>query len=142
MLKDLDDRLFDGFPPLSNLLPAAGAAILFLLLNIEIADVFSTGPALTFNLMHGSLAQDLSYTIGWGVYAIGLLVAGIIAQNRFTRVAAILLLIVTIGKAFAHDLTRLDGLYRVASFVGLTICLILVAVIIQKFVLRKSGESA
>lgn len=140
LLKETDDELFSGAPALSKVLPAGGAVVLFLLLNIEIADVFSSGPALTFNLLHGSLAQDLSYTIGWAVYAIGLLIAGIAAHSRVTRVAAILLLTVTIFKAFFHDLSRLEGLYRVASFVGLAMSLALVAVILQKFVLHKSEE--
>jgi uncharacterized membrane protein len=42
---------------------------------------------------------------------------------------------VTVLKAFLHDLARLGGLYRVASFVGLAISLALVAVALQKFVL-------
>ncbi|HVG23452.1 MAG TPA: DUF2339 domain-containing protein, partial [Thermoanaerobaculia bacterium] len=41
---------------------AAGTLLLFFLLNIEIADYFSTGPALTFNFLSSSLAQDLTYT--------------------------------------------------------------------------------
>jgi hypothetical protein len=141
LLRDRDDQLPGGLPRLSRLLPAAGAILLFLLVNIEIADVFSTGPALTFNLLHGSLAQDLSYTIGWAVFAILMLSAGIVARNRATRVAAIGLLTVTVLKAFLHDLARLQGLYRVASFVGLAVSLALVAVILQKFALRRSEES-
>jgi len=141
LLRGRDDRLPWGLPPLSRLLPAAGAALLFLLLNLEIADGFSTGPALTFNLLHGSLAQDLSYTIGWALFAILMLAAGIIARNRMTRVAAILLLTVTVLKAFLHDLGALAGLYRVASFVGLALCLALVAVVLQKFALRRGGEA-
>ena len=35
-----------------------------------------------------------------------------------------------------HDLWQLGGLYRVGSFVGLAVCLTLVAVLLQKFVLR------
>jgi uncharacterized membrane protein len=116
--------------------------LLFLLLNIEIADCFSTGPALAFNLLHGNLAQDLSYTLGWALFAVVMLAAGIVAGNRMTRVAAILLLTVTILKAFLHDLARLAGLYRIASFVGLALSLALVAVVLQKFVLKRKAESA
>ena len=38
---------------LSTLLSAAGGVLLFLLLNIEIADFFSTGPTLTFGFLSG-----------------------------------------------------------------------------------------
>ena len=45
-------------------------------------------------------------------------------------------------KAFLQDLSRLQGLYRVGSFVGLAFTLALVAVILQKFVLVKSEGQA
>jgi hypothetical protein len=138
---DAESR-FGLLPRLSRVLPGAGAVLLFLLLNIEIADCFSTGPALTFNLLHGNLAQDLSYTLGWALFAVGMLAAGIVAGNKMTRVAAILLLTVTILKAFLHDLSRLAGLYRIASFVGLAISLALVAVVLQTFVLKRGEERA
>ena len=38
-------------------------------------------------------------------------------------------------KGFLLDLGRLDGLYRVASFVGLAVSLALVAVVLQKYAL-------
>ncbi|HEX8411131.1 MAG TPA: DUF2339 domain-containing protein [Thermoanaerobaculia bacterium] len=116
---------------------AAGALLLFFLLNIEIADYYSTGSALTFNFFSSSLAQDLTYTIGWAVFAIGMLVAGIAFHTRAARVAAIALLVVTIFKCFIHDLSRLGGLYRIASFLGLALALVLVSVLLQKFVLSR-----
>jgi uncharacterized membrane protein len=141
ILRRTDDRVL-GLPRLSTILPAGGAILVFLLLNIEIADTFSEGAALTFNLFHGALAQQLSYTIGWAIYAIGLLIAGVIGHSRFTRVAAIILLTLTVAKAFLLDLRQLEGLYRVASFVGLAISLALVAVVLQRFVLHQSENEA
>jgi uncharacterized membrane protein len=55
-------------------------------------------------------------------------------------VAALGLLVVTVLKCFLHDLARLTGLYRVASFVGLAVCLALVAIVLQRFVLAKPAE--
>lgn len=141
ILKRTEDRIF-GLPRLSSLLPVGGAVLLFLLLNIEIADSFSAGDALTFNLFNGSLAQQLSYTIGWAVYAIALLLTGVISRSRFTRVAAIVMLTATVAKAFLLDLRQLTGLYRVASFVGLAVSLALVAVVLQKFALRQAEIEA
>ncbi len=123
-----------------RLLPAYGTLLLFLLLNIEIADFFATGPALTFAFSGASLAQDLSYTLGWAVFAIGLLAAGVVLSSRATRLTSIVLLAVTVFKAFLHDLPSLGGLYRVASFALLGLSLALVAVALQKFVLRRSEE--
>jgi uncharacterized membrane protein len=116
---------------------AAGTLLLFFLLNIEIADYFSSGPTLTFNFLSSSLAQDLTYTIGWATFAIALLIAGIALRARAARGAAIALLVVTIFKCFLHDLGRLGGLYRIASFLGLALALVLVSVLLQKFVLSR-----
>jgi uncharacterized membrane protein len=52
------------------------------------------------------------------------------------RIAALALLVMTILKCFFHDLGRLGGLYRVGSFIGLAICLVVVTVLVQKFVLK------
>jgi uncharacterized membrane protein len=121
---------------------ACGAVLLFLLVNIEIADFYSTGPALTFNFLSSSLAQDLTYTIGWALFAVTMLIAGLVLHSRGARVAAIFLLLVTVLKCFLHDLARLGGLYRVASLLGLTISLLLVGVLLQKFVIRKAATPA
>jgi uncharacterized membrane protein len=122
-------------------LNAAGAVLVFLLLNVEIADYYATGPVLTFNFTSSSLAQDMTYTLGWALFAIGLLVAGVTAKSRPTRIASIVLLVATVVKAFVHDLGRLGGLYRVVSLFGLATSLALVALALQKFVLKKTeGE--
>ncbi len=117
---------------------SGGTILLFLLVNIEIADFYSTGPTLTFNFFSSSLAQDLTYTIGWAVFALAMLVAGLVLHSRAVRVSAIILLLVTVLKCFLHDLAHLGGLYRVGSLLGLTISLLLVGVLLQKFVIRKA----
>lgn len=135
-LRGTSDELAGGGVRASSAQVTFATILLFALVNIEIADWFSTGPTLTFNLARGtSLAQDLAYTLAWAVFAVGLLAAGIAGKSRAARIAALALLVVTVLKAFLHDLGRLGGLYRVASFVGLAISLALVAVALQKFVL-------
>src|SRR6185295_8628231 len=101
-----------------------------------------TGPALTFNFLSSSLAQDLTYTIGWALFAIAMLVAGIAFRTKAPRVAALLLLLVTILKCFLHDLARLGGLYRIGSLLGLALSLVLVGVLLQKFVMAKPATPA
>ncbi|KAA0255060.1 MAG: DUF2339 domain-containing protein [Acidobacteria bacterium] len=132
-LKGTDDSVPGTKLRVSSVHPAFGTVLLFLLLNIEIADWFSSGPALTFRLRGASFAQDMATTLGWALFAIGLLAAGVVARSRPARIASIALLVVTVLKAFLHDLGRLGGLYRVASFVGLAASLALVALLIQRF---------
>ncbi len=123
-------------------LNTAGTILLFLLLNIEIADFYSRGPTLTFDFFSSSLAQDLTYTIGWAIFAIAMLIVGIVTATRSTRVAALVLLLVTILKCFLHDLARLGGLYRVGSLLGLAVSLVIAGVLLQKFVMPKPKPEA
>ena len=66
-----------------------------------------------------------------------MLIAGILLHARAARVAALVLLLVTILKCFLHDLARLGGLYRVASLLGLALALVMVGVLLQKYVIVK-----
>ncbi len=54
-------------PPL---LGSLGVILVFLLLNIEIADYFSIGPTLTFSFS-GNFARDMTYSIAWALFALG-----------------------------------------------------------------------
>jgi uncharacterized membrane protein len=125
----------------STLLPPAGVILLFLLLNIEIADFYATGPEITFRF-GVTIAQDLTYTVGWLIFGLGLLAAGIYLHNRPGRMTAVALIAITMFKAFLYDMGSLGGLYRVASLVGLAISLSLVALALQKFVLQAPKEGS
>jgi len=125
---------------MAKLLPAAGGILLFLLLNIEIADFYSTGREIMFRF-GVTLAQDLTYTIGWLIFGLGMLMAGIYLKSRAGRVAAVALIAVTTCKAFLYDMGSLGGLYRVGALVGLAISLSLVALALQKFVLQAPKEA-
>jgi hypothetical protein len=124
------------------LLNIAGTVLLFLLVNIEIADYYSTGASLTFNFWSAPLAQVLSYTLWWALFALGMLITGILLRQRAVRITAIALLSVTIVKCFLLDLSHLGGLYRVGSLLGLAASLVLVGLLLQRFVLRKAETSA
>jgi hypothetical protein len=135
-----EDRLVAGLPRTSTAAFAGGGILLFLLLNIEIADFYAEGP--TFALRFGTrLEQDLTYTIGWLVFGLGLLAVGIASRSRGARLTALALVAVTACKGFLYDLSRLGGLYRVASFVGLAMALALVSVALQKFVLSPKDRA-
>ena len=139
LLPDKETKQYPQARPIAN---ACGTILLFLIVNIEIADFYSTGPTLTFNFLSSSLAQDLTYTIGWAIFAVAMLIAGLVLHTKGARVAAIVLLLVTVLKCFLHDLARLGGLYRVGSLLGLTISLLLVGVLLQKFVIRKTSATS
>lgn len=135
------DDAMGGFLRVSRLLPAAAVVLLFLLLNIEIADYFATGPEIVFRF-GAAVSQDLTYTIGWLVFGMILLASGIYLHVRPARITAVALIAITACKCFLYDLGSLGGLYRVASLVGLAISLALVALAIQKYVLARPEQAA
>ncbi len=139
LLQPTDDRIVAGAPRISTLLTPAGVIVLFLLLNIEVADFFATGPEITFRF-GADVAQDLTYTLAWLVFGMAMLAVGIYANNRYGRIAALALIAVTTSKAFLYDLGSLGGLYRVGSLVGLAASLALVALALQRFVLLTPKE--
>ena len=119
-----------------GLFAAAAIVELFFLMNLEIASYYDT----KISIFSSSLAQDLTYTVGWAAFAIALLIGGIVLHARGARIAALGLLLVTILKCFLHDLARLGGLYRVGSFLCLAVALVLVGLLLQKFVIMKSSD--
>ena len=135
-----DDRLFNTPVRPSRVFPGAGVILLFLLLNIEIADYYATGPEIMFRFGAG-VSQDLTYTIGWLVFGVLLLAAGIYLRNRPGRVTAVALIAVTAFKCFLYDLREFGGLYRIGSLVGLAIALALVSIALQKYVLAKPKDA-
>jgi len=118
-------------PPLLNTL---GVILAFLLLNIEIADYFTSPGArsLAFQFS-GNFARDMSYTIGWALFALGLLIAGIWHQTKAARYAAIALLSVALLKLFFHDLARLEALYRIGALFAVAVIAILASFAYQRF---------
>jgi uncharacterized membrane protein len=131
-----DDRLGPLPGRASQVLPAGAVVLLFLLLNIEIADFYATGRTVMFQF-GASVSQDLTYTIGWLVFGMALLAACIYVGSRAGRIAALVLVALTTFKCFLFDLSQLEGLYRVGSFVGLALSLALISLALQKFVLAR-----
>ena len=114
-------------------LASLGTVLAFLLLNIEIADFFSPpGSTLTFQFS-GNFARDMTYSIAWALFALGLLVFGIIKAARGARYAALALLSVTLLKLFFHDLAQLGQLYRIGAFIGVAIIAMLASFTYQRF---------
>ena len=117
-------------PPI---LAGLGTVLAFLLLNIEIADYFSAlGSTLTFQF-RGNFARDMTYSIAWALFALALLVVGIVRKLRAARYAALGLLSLTLLKLFFHDLAKLDQLYRIGAFVAVAVIAILASFAYQRF---------
>ena len=119
-------------------------AVGFVWINLAIADLFGEGPALTLRFGR-TPARDLTVSIAWALYALGLLILGMLRDLTALRWVSLATLLLTIGKVFLYDLGELRDLYRVASLVGLAVSLILVSLLYQRFVFRRKpvvGESS
>jgi len=116
------------------LLYTLGTVLAFFIVNIEIADYFSTPgvAALTFQFS-GNFARDMSYSIAWALFALLLLIVGIQRRTAATRYAGLALLGITIVKLFFHDLSQLDQLYRIGAFIAVAVIAILASFLYQRF---------
>jgi len=123
-----------GRPTLRATLYALGGTLLFLLLNIEIADFF-TEPGKRFITLSfgGHFARDMTYSIAWGLFALGLLGMGIHTRAKGARYAAIGLLGITLLKLFLHDLAALDSIFRIGALVGVAVIAFLASFLYQRF---------
>lgn len=126
------DRLPQLPLPVPGVLQALGTVLAFLLMNLEIADYFSTGSTFTF-AFSGSLARDMTYSLAWGVFALVLLVIGLRRRRRAPRYAGLALLVVTMIKLFLRDIWQLGGLYRIGSLIGLALVMLAVSFLYQRF---------
>ncbi len=131
LLRPPRDRVFDvNVPPL---LCALGAALVFLLLNIEIADFFTAEGhrVLTFEFS-GNFARDMTYTIAWSLFALLLLMVGLWRRIPMARYAGLALMGVALLKLFLHDLATLTALYRIAAFIATAVIAIVASFLYQK----------
>ena len=103
------DQLIAGLPRVSALLPAAGVILLFLLLNIEIADFYSTGPTIAFRFGDDRLAgSDLHDRLA-GVRDAAAGRRHLREEPAGARITAVALIAVTTLKCFLYDLASLGG---------------------------------
>ncbi len=122
-------------------LAGLGTVLAFLLLNIEIADYFSEpGSVFTFQFS-GNFARDMTYSIAWALFALVLLIYGILRNVAVARYSAMGLLCVTLIKLFFHDLAQLGQLYRIGAFIGVAIIAMLASFAYQKFFSARNKEA-
>jgi uncharacterized membrane protein len=117
-----------------TLLYTLGTVLAFLIVNIEIADYFSTpgAAALTFQFS-GNFARDMSYSIAWALLALLMLVIGMRKRTAPARYAGLGLLGITVVKLFFHDLSQLEQLYRIGAFIVVAVIAILASFLYQRF---------
>ncbi len=138
LLQRGNDRLgpVHGRPLLTTL----GVILAFGLLNLEIADYFTpVGEPVRFQFS-GDFGRDMTYTIAWALFALGLVGAGLARKLVGARWSGLGLLAAAVVKLFLHDLSQLDQLYRVGALVGVAIVAIVASTLYQRF-MAGGGEA-
>jgi len=121
-------------------LASLGTVLAFLLMNLEIADYFSEpGSTLAFQF-GGNFAREMTYTIAWALFALVMIVLGIVKKIPAARYAAMALLCVTLLKLFFHDLAHLSQLYRIGAFIGVAVIAMVASFAYQKFFAATAKE--
>jgi len=115
-------------------LTSAVLILAFLLLTLEVRQAFhgtylNTGPS--------SAAEGYSYSAAWILFGTALLVLGVLRQVKALRYAALAVTLLSVLKVFLYDMSNLTDLYRVFSFLGLGVSLLLLAWVYQRFVFRE-----
>lgn len=122
---------------LANAIALDGLLLGFWLVNLEILDYFSSGSYIAISDGTG-YSVKLALSAGWGLYAIVLLVTGVAKDLKALRYLSLAFLLLTVAKVFLYDLSELGGIFRVFSFLGLAVALILVSLFYQRFVFKKN----
>ena len=110
--------------------------IIFFILTTEVIDVFMR--KLFFASTSSERTQidnimQMSLSIVWLLYSIALMGIGIWKQFRGLRILSIILFGFTILKIFIYDLSFLQTLYRIFSFIGLGLILLFVSYLYQRY---------
>jgi len=84
-------------------------------------------------LRAGETILKAGVSILWGIYALGLVVAGIRLKRRLLRLLGIVLLAITLLKLFLMDITFISQLSKIIAFVGLGVLLLLISFLYQRF---------
>lgn len=131
-LKPPNHRLFDV--NLRGVFCTFGGILLFLLVNIEIADAFTEpGSSTLVFKFSGDFARDMTYTIAWAVFALILIILGLWKRAAPARYAGIGLLGITVLELFFHDLARIDSVYRIGALIVVSLIALAASFLYQRF---------
>jgi uncharacterized membrane protein len=82
---------------------------------------------------HGWYARHMTLSVGYAVYGFALLWAGILRRQMILRALALIVLAGTVVKVFLFDLREIEAIWRVLSFLGLGLLLMLGSLLYYKY---------
>lgn len=89
-----------------------------------------------------SNGEFYAYSVVWLVCALLLFGVGLRLQRQYIRYAGLGVMALVVCKVFLLDMSGLEGLWRIASFVGLGLCLVGIGWLYQKFLTAERPKAA
>lgn len=127
----------DPAADLARGLPVLIACIGLWLGSLEIDRLFSPE---TSSLTDAAMARQTGLSIWWGVYGIALVAIGFIWRRAMSRYAGLGLLAATLLKVLVVDMSDVEYIYRVASFIGVGMLFVLTSIAYAKMSPRLLAE--
>jgi uncharacterized membrane protein len=128
----LADWVGSSWLGLRNMLWGAGALTLLYLGSVGVVTPFESSGALDSALLSAHQQGQMVLSVFWGLVGVATIVVGLKQDRDVLRVAGLALLGVTVTKVFLADLATMTSVYRVVSFIGIGLLLLVGAFVWQR----------
>jgi uncharacterized membrane protein len=92
-------------------------------------------------LRRNDIERDFTYSALWMAYGAMLMLIGFVRRSAFVRWQALILIAATIAKVFIYDVSQLDRVYRIVSFIILGVLLLAISFVYQRDWLQLSAKN-
>ncbi len=114
-------------------------ALVFLYVSLEVRNYFHADLALQDAPVEQ--AESYAYSVAWILFSVATLFVGIARKQVSIRHAAMAVLALSVVKVFVFDMASLEGVLRAASFFGLGIALIGIALLYQRLIFGREPKA-
>ncbi|MFN0192558.1 MAG: DUF2339 domain-containing protein, partial [Aestuariivirga sp.] len=125
-----------GWEKVRTLIGLLALLLAFAYVTLETKRLFQ-GPILV--AWTETVAEDYAYSAVWLAFGIAVFLVGLVLSRQPIRYAGLGVVSLVVLKVFLWDMAGLEGLYRIASFMGLGLCLVGIGWLYGKFVMQKKS---
>jgi uncharacterized membrane protein len=120
-------------------LALTAASLLFAYVTLSVRRIFHGESIADWK---GFLQSELyTYSVVWLLLGVALLVLGYRLRSKSIRIASAVLVLIAVLKVFLVDMSNLEGLFRVLSFIGLGVALIGIGRFYQTILTGLAGDA-
>jgi len=137
LLLKKNQNLYDWLNDLYKIFQVVIVIVVLSLITGEIRDFYEKEMLLfnrdSIDYLSTNNLQQLMLSSSWLLYSIILIGVGIWQRSQIIRITSIIIFGVATLKIFLYDLSYLETLYRIYSFIGLGLILLFVSYLYQKY---------